>query len=246
MAEPKKRKIRTYSEDMLKFAFVTSPQNEALPFCLICHQCLSNESMKPGRLESHFRTKHPNHASSTLEYFRSLKESFGKRPTINTLFAASNAAADRVQEASFELSLLIAKTGQSHTLGEQLIKPAIATCMRIVQKADDKDVRALPLSNNTVSRRIDCMAENVEEQLVEKLRRRTFSLQLDESTIRNSEALLLAYVRYIDEEDLKEEMLFCIALETTKRGADVFEITYLEIRYQSRTSFPAQPMEIPQ
>lgn len=237
MAEPARKKLRQYSEDMLKFGFVPSTQNQALPFCLICHTCLSNESMKPGRLENHLTTKHPKHASSPLEYFKSLKEKFGRRTTVSSLFAASNSTSDRVQEASFELSLLIAKLGQSHTLGEQLVKPAISTYIRIVQKADDKEIRALPLSNNTVSRRIDRMAKNVEQQLVDKLRYRNFSLQLDESTIRDGEALLLAYVRYIDEEDLNEEMLFCKDLTTTTTAADIFKVVQ---DYLSESEIPIE------
>jgi hypothetical protein len=59
----------------------------------------------------------------------------------------------------------------------------------------DEDVNIIPLSNNTVSRRIDEMGEDVEEQLVNKLKTKTFSLQIDESTFRDSEAVLMAFVR---------------------------------------------------
>ena len=51
------------------------------------------------------------------------------------------------------------------------------------------------------------MVENLEEQLVEKLKVSKFSLQIDETTINNS-ALLLTYVRYIDAMAIHEEMLF--------------------------------------
>jgi hypothetical protein len=42
------------------------------------------------------------------------------------------------------------------------------------------------------------MARDVETQLVEKLRSRKFSTQMDESTVRKSEAVLMAHVRYTD------------------------------------------------
>jgi hypothetical protein len=45
---------------------------------------------------------------------------------------------------------------------------------------DDKDVKRMSLSNNTVSKRIDEMAEDVEAQLVKKLRSRQFSIQMVE------------------------------------------------------------------
>ncbi|GFV36873.1 hypothetical protein TNCV_1701691 [Trichonephila clavipes] len=51
----------------------------------------------------------------------------------------------------------------------------------------------MPVSKNTVSRRIDEMGENIEKQLVEKLKTRKFSVQMDESTLRDSEAVLINY-----------------------------------------------------
>ena len=56
----------------------------------------------------------------------------------------------------------------------------------------------MPLSNNIVSKRADEMSEDIETQLVEKLKSRYFSPQMDESTRRDSEIVLLAYARYID------------------------------------------------
>lgn len=49
----------------------------------------------------------------------------------------------------------------------------------------------MALSNNTVGSRIDEMSEYIEKQLVGKLKTRTFSVQMDESTFRNTEAKLI-------------------------------------------------------
>ena len=154
--------------------------------------------MKPRRLEHHLRTKHPNHTKSNLQYFKTLKTNFEKRTTITSLFANQTASLNRTLEASYEISLLIAKNGKNHSIGEDLLKPAISVFVKKVLQKDDKDVQAMALSNNTVSRRIDEMGQDVEQQLIEKLKSQKFSLQIDECTVRKSEALLLAYVRYID------------------------------------------------
>ncbi|CAH2088301.1 unnamed protein product [Euphydryas editha] len=169
-------------------------------------QCLSNESMKRGRLEAHLKAKHSAHINSDLSYFKTLKEKFEKRTTLQSLFTARNLTNDRLSEASYQISLLIAKTGKNYTIGENLIKPSISAFLKTVLEKDDTDVKALPLSNNTVSRRIDEMSEDIEKQLVEKLKTRNFSVQMDESTLRDSDAVLITYVRYIDEGNFAEEM----------------------------------------
>src|SRR5699024_4958724 len=98
---------------------------------------------------------------------------------------------------------------------ENLIKPSISPFLKTVLEKDDKEVKTMPLSNNTVSRRIDEMSEDVETQLVEKLKSRNFSVQMDESTLRDNESVLISYVRYIDKGNFAEEMLFCKRLEST-------------------------------
>ena len=48
-----------------------------------------------------------------------------------------------------------------------------------------------------------------------------FSFQLDESTDVSSCSQLLVFVRYINSGDIKDEFLFCNALETTTKADDV-------------------------
>ena len=73
-------------------------------------------------------------------------------------------------------------------------------------------IPAIPLSNNTVSRRIVEMSIDVKEQLVDSLKMsKKFALQLDESTdVAECAMLLLVYVRFINHIDtiLQEEFLF--------------------------------------
>ena len=66
------------------------------------------------------------------------------------------------------------------------------------------------------------MAQNVEEQLCTILQGTEFSLQQDESTLPNNEFLLLAYVRFIHDGKLCQEILFVRTLQTDAKGATVF------------------------
>ncbi|XP_065668042.1 SCAN domain-containing protein 3-like [Hydra vulgaris] len=174
MSSASKKKIRQYSEEYLKFGFIPAIHDARLPFCLLCQQCLSNESIKPGRLEAHLKAKHKDQINSSLNYFQIVKKNDEKRATLKSLFTAHNVNINRTLEASYQISLLIAKSGKYHTIGEQLIKPSILTFVKTVFGKDDQDVKTMPLSNNTVSRRIDEMSKDVEIQLIEKLKARLF------------------------------------------------------------------------
>ena len=51
-----------------------------------------------------------------------------------------------------------------------------------------------------------------------------FALQLDESTDISNLSQLLVYVRYVADERINEEFLFCQPLETTSKAVDVFQM----------------------
>ena len=85
------------------------------------------------------------------------------------LFGAQQTSHTHALEASYEISLPIAKHGKNHTTGEQLIKPAISIFLRTVLQKYDEDIWTMPLSNNNDSNKIDDMWQNVRSQLVEKV-----------------------------------------------------------------------------
>ena len=58
--------------------------------------------------------------------------------------------------------------------------------------------------------------------MVEILQKTKLSIQVDESTILN-QAILLLYVRFIHEDDIREEMLFIKSLLETTTGEDIFK-----------------------
>ncbi|XP_065663029.1 protein FAM200B-like [Hydra vulgaris] len=185
--------------------------------------------MKPGRLEAHLKAKNKDQINSNLNYFQILKKNYEKRATLKSLFTAHNVNINRVLDASYQISLRITKSGKNHTIGEQIIKPSISTFIKTVFAKDDRDMKTMPLCNNTVSRRIDELSKDVEIQLIEKLKTRLFSVQMDESTLRDSKAVLLTYVRYIENNDFAEEIyeLLPKLKLPTRNDADIFKRTLL-------------------
>jgi hypothetical protein len=170
--------------------------------------------MKPSRLEEHLTKIHPDRKDKNLSYFQKLKEQHLRRPTLAGMFSAASKQDDDGLCASYNIFLLIAKSGKPHTIGEELNLPVVSEVLRTVLHKPPSDIiKNIPLSNNTVQRRIDKMSKNVESSLTDFLKTTEFSLQLDESTLPNIESLLLAYVRFIKYEKICQELLFTKKLE---------------------------------
>ena len=79
------------------------------------------------------------------------------------------------------------------------------------------------MSNKTVSRRINYISDNLEEQLISRLKAAgDFSIQLDESTDVSDCATLLVYVSYVWENEFVEDLLCCLTIPTGTTGEQIF------------------------
>ncbi|XP_038162410.1 SCAN domain-containing protein 3-like [Cyprinodon tularosa] len=127
-------------------------------------------------------------------------------------------------EASYAVSLLVAKAKKPFTIAEDLLLPAaVVLAETMLDKKSADTLKTVPLSNDTVCRRIDHMGTDIVEQVVEKLGD-SFSLQMDESTDVSGNAQLVAFVRYIDTDDICEHILFCKEMEGRTTGEDIFNV----------------------
>lgn len=217
-----KKKCRQYSVDYINFGFIPSPTNVQLPMCLLCEQVFSNEAMKPSRLKDHLNKMHPDKASHDAAYFNTLKQNHSRR-TISNLFARKTNQTENGLVASYNISLLIAKSGSPFTVGEKLVLPAIKEAISTVMERDPAPVlKAIPLSNDSVARRVKEMALDTEEQLCATLRENRFSIQLDETTTADNNVLLMAYARFVSGRDVAEDMLFIKYLSADTRGETIF------------------------
>uniref|UniRef100_UPI00358F884D protein FAM200C-like n=1 Tax=Myxine glutinosa TaxID=7769 RepID=UPI00358F884D len=133
----------------------------------------------------------------------------------------------RLTEASYAVSLLIAQQKKPHTVRETLIKPCALKMARILLGEEaEKKFNKTSLSNNTVQRRIADLSSDITGQVIAEIKDAAFglfSIQLDESTDVSSCSQLLAFVRYVKGDSIKEEFLFCRSLERNIRAVDVME-----------------------
>ena len=100
----------------------------------------------------------------------------------------------------------------------------------------------VPLSDNTISRRIDNMSADIESVVLEKIRiSEKFALQLHECTDSSGHAQLLASVRFVDGDSIRENFLFGKVWPEKATGEEIFWVTseYLEqggLKWEKSTS----------
>ena len=150
---------------------------------------------------------------------------------------------ERALKASYHVAELVAKLKKSHTVAERLILPA---CKAIVNEMLGpeavKEIAKVPLSDNTISRRIGEMSADIESVVLDKIRVSTkFALQLDESTDVSGHTQLVTNVRFVDGDTIRENFLFCKALPGRTTGEEIFRVTskYLEkggLKWENCTS----------
>lgn len=229
-ASSKSSKVRQYCESYIALGFTWTGIPECpSPLCIVCGEKLANSAMAPAKLKRHLITKHPELSSKDEQYFqREMK--CNKRQV--SMFAKKFKLSDKGQEASYAVAEIVARKMKSHTIAETVILPACQEIVRIMFGEDAvSEVNKIPLSDNTISRRIQDMSGDIECNLKsEILKHNLFALQVDESTDISGKAQLLVFVRFIDDEAIVEDFLCCKELPGTTKGQDVFDVlnSYLE------------------
>ncbi|XP_065254448.1 zinc finger BED domain-containing protein 5-like [Emys orbicularis] len=219
-------KKRKYDDDYIKYGFTcTGDQECPKPLCVICGDVLANSSLKPSLLRRHLETRHPAQLNKPVDFFkRKLAE---RKSDITSFISKASTDNENALEASYRVSYRVAKASEAHTIAESLIGPCIKDvvhCMLGEKAAKRTDM--VPLSNNSLSRRINDMSNNVETTIVQSVKNSPYyAIQLDESTDVANLAILLLFVHYVNEGLVEEDLLFCRPLEERTTGEDIFNLT---------------------
>ncbi|KAK2721868.1 hypothetical protein QYM36_003994 [Artemia franciscana] len=216
-------KVRRYLSEYLWLGFSATKSDPVNAQCVFCGQVLANSSMKPAHMNRHLSTVHPSHVGKPIEFFKRKQEAFAS----NCLEIAKVASvSSKALRASYAASYLVAKQKKPHTIAECLILPALVKVSEIM--FDTKTATALqsiPVSNNTISRRIEDIASDIVMQVIEQIKlTKMFALQLDESTDVSGEAQVIVFVRYQDCSDIRENILFCQNLQSRTTGEELFKV----------------------
>ena len=132
-----------------------------------------------------------------------------------------------VVATSFEIAVLMAEQKQPHTIAESLIVPGAKILVkRVFGKQAVAKLNAVFLSDNTMKRRIEEMSDDIADQILAETKESKFgfAIQSDESTDITNHRQLLVYVRYVQANIMKTELLLSHKASTTTKGKDIFDI----------------------
>lgn len=217
----KSKPRRSYQDSYLALGFTwCDDELGPKPKCVVCGTELSNEAMVPSKMKRHLTTKHSHLSDKPLDYFKRLLND-NKQQRLS--FEKKVKVAEKAQEASYLVAELIAKNMKPHTIAESLILPSCCAIVRTMFGAEaEKEVKKIPLSDNTISRRIQEMSSDIEKSVCELVKEKgMYALQVDESTDVAGKAQLLVFIRYIAGNQITEQFLCCRELVQTT-GQDVF------------------------
>ena len=218
-------KVRTYLDSYIEVGFTSiNDHGVEKPQCVICGEVFAASSMKRNILQRHLNLKHPAFSNRSKDYFE--RKAVAMKASRLDQTGHVQRIQEKLLEASFHVAYRIAKAKKPHTIAENLIMPCTKDIVRLLIGEDAvKKISGLPVSDNTIQRRIQAMSENIETQLVTQMMQSPMlAIALDESTDVASLSQLVVWVRYIHDDDFKDDLMLCKPLELTTKGADVFKM----------------------
>lgn len=219
----KKNAVRKYDAQYLAFGFISIEKDgKPCPHCLICHKNLANSSMVPVKMLRHLQNLHAELANKPIEYFKDLKSE--QKNQSKSMESYANSELKAIQ-SSFAVAYEIAKAKKPFTLAEKVIQPCLKQVVNILfGESSGEKLNSVPLSRQTIGRRVSEMARDVKNQLVARLKKSVyFTLQFDESTDVANEAILVGFVRYAHEEKILEDIFCFYSLPDRTTGERIFQ-----------------------
>ena len=113
------------------------------------------------------------------------------------------------------------------TIAESLVLPAAKILVRnLMREKDVAKLDSVSLSNNTAKCQIREISVDIADQVTEGINASKLGLaiQVDESTDITNCCQLLIYDRYIQDNNVKTELLISEELPDTTRGKDIFNL----------------------
>ena len=135
---------------------------------------------------------------------------------------------EKLTLASFQMTHVLLKTKRPYTELQTVVLPCLKIAEALIhgERNSVAKIEEIPVSDTTVYRRSLSIGEDLENQLLLKLRKApSFGIQLDETTDVGSEAQLLVFCRFPDVElnKISEHYLACQPLGMNANSTAIFQ-----------------------
>jgi hypothetical protein len=195
---------------------------------------------KQYNVERHFMTMHkdyvskyPDNSEIRRNFVEDLKRNLRSRQAI---FSKPVNKANAATIASYKITEILAKKKKPFEDGNVIKECLVVAGNSLLNEFKNKTEmcntnKEVQLSRSTVTRRLECMSDNTEQQMRQDLEICEFSsLQLDESTDVNDVSQLLVFIRMVfNDGNIKEKLLKTIPLHGKTRGEDIFQSFYASL-----------------
>lgn len=223
--EAKKRKIdteqRQFNDEWTRLYFMDMFNGKSV--CLICRESLS--VMKEYNCRRHYETKHAAAYNQLQGELRKQKIDHLKKnlSAEQSFFTMKFQEPKSFTRASCKVAHLIARSSRPFSDGD-FIKECLESICTEICPENARLFSKIPLSRMTIQRRVEDLAKDITEQLLDRLASCTyFSVALDESTDITDTAQLLVYVRAVNSNfEVTQELAGLASLHGRTTGLDIF------------------------
>jgi hypothetical protein len=137
----------------------------------VCGEVLSNSCIKHFLFLRHLEIKHADYKNKECDFFKRLARNNDNTSILTSYINPANKGNQNAIETSYRISYRIAKFSKNHTIAENLIFPCIKDTVQCMFGEENvKKINSIPLSNNTVSRRIQAMCEDIELTVIDRIK----------------------------------------------------------------------------
>ena len=192
--------------------------------CLVCKQKVA--VLKEYNIRRHYETMHSHQFAKYTGEDRKVKAAnlLMKLETQQQTLLQPSTAQENATLASYRISNIIVRSGHAFAAGD-FVKECLTVAAEAVCPTQKRAFSQISLSRNTVTRRVEDMAEDVRGQIAQRAGRfSAFSIACDESTDISDSAQLLVFLRGVNEDfEVCQELAGLETLKGTTRGIDIFK-----------------------
>jgi hypothetical protein len=123
--------------------------------------------MIPNKLKRNSKTNHGSLINKKRDYFVRQREQLEKQ---STSFIKQTSVPTKALLASYKVTFRVAQSKKPHTIAEELILLSTTDMVStMIGESTANQPKNIPLSNNTINRRIYNISDNINEQLINNL-----------------------------------------------------------------------------